>query len=70
MYVCIACGYVYDPEKGDPDSGIAPGMHNLWCRKRYVSKTRLILLKKLQILDSVTFLSSNKVHFLLYHTKL
>ena len=25
MYVCIACGYVYDPEKGDPDSGIAPG---------------------------------------------
>jgi rubredoxin len=19
------CGYVYDPEKGDPDSGIAPG---------------------------------------------
>ena len=25
MYVCLACGYVYDPEKGDPDSGIAPG---------------------------------------------
>ncbi|NOR34915.1 MAG: rubredoxin [Bacteroidales bacterium] len=19
------CGYVYDPEEGDPDSGIAPG---------------------------------------------
>ena len=19
------CGYVYDPEKGDPDNGIAPG---------------------------------------------
>lgn len=23
-YVCV-CGYVYDPEVGDPDSGIAPG---------------------------------------------
>lgn len=24
-YVCIPCGWVYDPEVGDPDSGIAPG---------------------------------------------
>ena len=24
-YVCDVCGYIYDPEKGDPDSGIAPG---------------------------------------------
>jgi flavin reductase (DIM6/NTAB) family NADH-FMN oxidoreductase RutF/rubredoxin len=24
-YVCTVCGYVYDPEKGDPDSGIASG---------------------------------------------
>lgn len=24
-YVCLVCGYVYDPEKGDPDSGIDPG---------------------------------------------
>ena len=24
-YVCTVCGYVYDPEIGDPDSGIAPG---------------------------------------------
>jgi flavin reductase (DIM6/NTAB) family NADH-FMN oxidoreductase RutF/rubredoxin len=24
-YVCTVCGYVYDPVKGDPDSGIAPG---------------------------------------------
>ena len=22
---CTSCGYVYDPAKGDPDSGIAPG---------------------------------------------
>jgi rubredoxin len=22
---CTPCGYVYDPEKGDPDNGIAPG---------------------------------------------
>ena len=25
MYKCMACGYIYDPEIGDPDSGIAPG---------------------------------------------
>jgi len=24
-YVCDVCGYIYDPEKGDPDNGIAPG---------------------------------------------
>jgi len=24
-YVCIPCGYVYDPELGDPDGGVAPG---------------------------------------------
>ncbi len=24
-YVCEPCGYVYDPEVGDPDGGIAPG---------------------------------------------
>jgi rubredoxin len=24
-YQCTVCGYVYDPEKGDPDGGIAPG---------------------------------------------
>ena len=24
-YVCTVCGYVYDPEVGDVDSGIAPG---------------------------------------------
>ncbi len=22
---CLVCGYVYDPEVGDPDGGIAPG---------------------------------------------
>lgn len=22
---CSVCGYVYDPEYGDPDTGIAPG---------------------------------------------
>ena len=25
LYVCPACGYVYDPEIGDEDSGIPPG---------------------------------------------
>ncbi len=24
-YRCVVCGYIYDPEIGDPDSGIAPG---------------------------------------------
>jgi len=24
-YECIACGYIYDPAQGDPDSGVAPG---------------------------------------------
>lgn len=24
-YVCIPCGYIYDPEQGDPDGGVAPG---------------------------------------------
>ena len=24
-YICDVCDYIYDPEKGDPDSGIKPG---------------------------------------------
>ena len=24
-YVCTACNYVYDPELGEPENGIAPG---------------------------------------------
>ena len=24
-YVCNVCGYEYDPAKGDPEHGIAPG---------------------------------------------
>ncbi|MBI9048971.1 MAG: rubredoxin [Anaerolineaceae bacterium] len=24
-WVCIGCDYLYDPEIGDPDSGIQPG---------------------------------------------
>ena len=24
-YTCIPCGYVYDPELGDPDGGISDG---------------------------------------------
>jgi rubredoxin len=24
-YKCDACEYVYDPAKGDPDNGVAPG---------------------------------------------
>ncbi|MFW9962841.1 MAG: rubredoxin [Candidatus Sifarchaeia archaeon] len=24
-YECMVCGWVYDEDEGDPDSGIAPG---------------------------------------------
>jgi rubredoxin len=24
-WICNACGWIYDPTEGDPDSGIAPG---------------------------------------------
>ncbi|WP_319372218.1 rubredoxin [uncultured Ilyobacter sp.] len=24
-WVCTICGYVYDPERGDPDNGVKPG---------------------------------------------
>jgi rubredoxin len=24
-WVCTLCGYIYIPEKGDPDNGIEPG---------------------------------------------
>ena len=24
-YVCIICGYIYDPAEGDPENGIDPG---------------------------------------------
>ena len=24
-YVCETCGYIYDPEDGDPENGIDPG---------------------------------------------
>ena len=24
-YECSVCGYIYDPEEGDPDNGIEPG---------------------------------------------
>ncbi len=24
-YVCLVCGYVYDPQAGDPDNGVEPG---------------------------------------------
>jgi rubredoxin len=24
-YVCIVCGYIYDPAEGDPDNGVDAG---------------------------------------------
>ncbi len=25
-YVCVVCGYIYDPEIGDPDNGVEAGV--------------------------------------------
>jgi rubredoxin len=25
-YRCTLCSYVYDPQKGDPENGVTPGM--------------------------------------------
>ncbi len=25
MWICMACGHIYDSAEGDPDSGIPPG---------------------------------------------
>ena len=35
-YRCVICDYIYDPEKGDPDNGVAPGtsfadLPDDWC---------------------------------------
>lgn len=27
-YVCLICGWIYDPAKGDPENGVMPG--TLW----------------------------------------
>jgi rubredoxin len=24
-FICDVCGYIYDPEVGDPDNGVEPG---------------------------------------------
>jgi rubredoxin len=25
LYICTSCGFIYDPDEGDPDGGIPPG---------------------------------------------
>ena len=45
-YICTNCGYIYDPEAGDPENGIPPGtpfedLPDDWvCPVCYVSKDR------------------------------
>lgn len=24
-YICLVCGYIYNPSEGDPDNGVKPG---------------------------------------------
>lgn len=37
QWICESCGWIYDPEEGDPDSGIEPGTRfedipdDWWC---------------------------------------
>ena len=26
QFKCTVCGYIYEPEKGDPESGVNPGI--------------------------------------------
>ncbi len=50
-YVCKICGYVYDPQKGDPDNGIIAGtafedLPELWlCPKCNADKDQFELAK-------------------------
>ena len=25
LWICTSCGFIYDPDEGDPDGGLAPG---------------------------------------------
>ncbi len=25
LWICISCGFIYDPAEGDPDGGVLPG---------------------------------------------
>lgn len=49
-YICTNCGYVYDPQIGDPEHGIEPGtsfeaLPQDWrCPICYVDKDRFDLL--------------------------
>lgn len=51
-YICLNCGYVYDPEIGDPEEGIPPGtafedISNTWeCLICKVEKSDFELLEE------------------------
>ena len=34
-YVCTVCGYVYDPEEGDPDNGVDLGGRRIIKQKNW-----------------------------------
>jgi rubredoxin len=45
-FICINCGYIYDPEKGDPQNNIMPGTRfedlpaNWVCPMCYMNKSQ------------------------------
>ena len=45
-YICVNCGYIYDPAQGDPANGVEPGtsfedVPDDWiCPLCYVGKTQ------------------------------
>ena len=49
-YICVNCGYIYDPKAGDPANGIPPGtpfeeLPEQWrCPVCYVEKDQFDLL--------------------------
>ena len=50
-WICLLCGYIYDPKIGDPDSGISPGTafedipDNWFCPDCGAGKSEFELLK-------------------------
>ncbi len=71
QYICRICGFIYDEEKGDPDSGLAPGTRyedipdDWMCPLCGVAKTDMVLLDT----SSSTTVSVSQLHTRLRQTQ-